>query len=650
MDVKVLYMAGICPVGAFDDRYWGGPDRRADLPTRTPTMLSMPKAPLTPDVADHPGPAVGAVSSDPPADRPPLWRRGWVYDVLAVVLFVLFAIAVTGHYWGDPADRVGGNPPDQTLFEWMLSHAAWSLAHLQNPLFSDRLGAPEGVNVMGNTSVLALGIPLSPVTLIWGPGVAYAVMITFGFAATGVAWYFVLSRYAGLSRLAAFVGAGFCAFSPGMLSQGGGHPQIQVQFLLPLIAWRVFRLRAATHPVRDGIVLGLLISIQVFIGEETLFITAMAVSVCALVYAVARRRAVLAELRPLLTGLLAAGAVAAVLLAYPLYVQFFGPRSYGYLAWIPNFHGDLVAFTRYSPMTVAGAPAVHLDPRGYDVTEMNASFGWPLLVLVPIMLVWLRRSLAAWTAAIVGVLFAAFALGNEIYLDGRATGVPGLWHVLGALPVFRVVLSTRFTLVTAVAIGVLLALTVDRAIRSSGRRLLGVPWPVVAWAVPIIAVLAPLAPLPLTAVGAPPPPAFFASGAYRPYLGGDRAISVVPPTTDNQRALTQWAADEHDDFRITEGRFLAPIPGSPDKEGTLSRPATHLGDLTGRAARKGKSPAITDADRTAVRDELRTHGVALVVMPASQRNGVEVRATTDALLGPGLLVQGTWVWDLRALG
>jgi hypothetical protein len=262
----------------------------------------------------------------------------------------------------------------------------------------------------------------------------------------------------------------------------------------------------------------------------------------------------------------------------------------------------------------------------------------------------LRRSLAAWAAAIIGVLFAAFSLGREIYINGTATGVPGPWRALEQLPVFEVVIPTRFTLVTAIAIGVLLALTVDRAVRSPGRRLLGVPRSAWAWGVLIVAVLLPLAPRPLTAVGAPQTPQFFAGGAYRPYVGDDQAISVVPPSRENQLAMMRWAADEHIDFRITEGRFLAPIPGAPDKEGTLTRPPTYLGNLTEQAAAKGIPPAITNEDRAAVRNELRARGVALVVMPEGQRHGLGVRTTTDALLGPGRLVQGMWIWDLRSLG
>jgi hypothetical protein len=337
-----------------------------------------------------------------------------------------------------------------------------------------------------------------------------------------------------------------------------------------------------------------------------------------------------------------------VLLAYPLYFQFFGPRSYGYLGWTPNFHGDVVAFTRFSPLTVAGDPAQFHDPRGQNITEMNASFGWPLLLLVPVMLGWLRRSLAAWTAAIVGVLFAAFALGQEIYLNDKATGVPGPWRALESLPMFKNVIPTRLALVTAVAIGILIALTVDRAIRSAGRGRLGAPVAAWAWGAVIVAVLLPLTPRPLAVVSAPRIPGFFADGGYRTYTAADGAISVVPPTRPNQVAMMLWAAAEQDDFRITEGRFLAPIPGAADKEGTLTLPATRLGDLTGEAGR-GKQPVITDADRAAVANELRARGVALVVMPASEPHGVTVRATTDALIGPGRLAQDVWVWDVRAL-
>jgi hypothetical protein len=585
-----------------------------------------------------------------PEPRPRWWRRGGLRDLLAVGTFVVMALFVTARYWRDPTGRLAAYAPDQTLFEWMLAHAARSLTHLENPFFTDRVGAPEGINVMGNTSVLGMAIPLTPITLLWGPAVAYFVMITFGFAATGVAWYFVLSRYAGLSRLAAFVGAAFCAFSPGMLSQGSGHPQIQAQFLLPVIVWRVFRLRSAARPVRAGVGLGLLIALQVFIGEETLFITAMVCAVITLAYAVARRRRLAGQVRPFLLGLGTAASITLVIVAYPLYQQFFGRRSYGFLAWIPNFRADLASYPAFSQLTLAGDPTVQREPLSQNVAELNSFFGWPLLVLILIITVWLWRDLRARIAAIVAVVFAALSLGHEINLNGEPTGVPGPWRLFSELPIFEVVVTTRFALVTAVAFGVLLALAVDRAVRSEAPVLVGLPRTAWVWLALIVAALAPLAPRPLTATGAPETPRFFTSGAYRSYVAADGAVTIVPPVPARQRDITRWAAAELAGFRITEGRFLTPVPGSPDKEGTLSRPATRLGDLAIKAGQHPNPPLVTEEDRQRVAAELRDRGVAILVMAEGQVNGDSIRTTMDALVGPGSQVQDMWVWDVRRLG
>ena len=503
---------------------------------------------------------------------------------------------------------------------------------------------------MGNTSVLAMAIPLTPVTLAWGPSVAYVVMITFGFAATATAWYFVLSRYAGLTRVAAFLGAGFCAFAPGMLSQASGHAHIQAQFLVPLIVWRVFRLKETARPVRDGVLLGLLITAQVFIGEETLFITALACGVCALIYAVARRRALAGQVRPFLTGLGVAAAVAAVLLAYPLYTQFFGPRSYGHLPWIANFPADLAAYPAFSPLSLGGDPSARQTNLGQNITELNAFFGWPLLLLVVAIVVWLRREVAARIAAVVAVVFAALSLGREITINGQQTGVPGPWRPFSALPVFDAVVATRFALVTTAAIGVLLALALDRAVRSGGPRLLGVPRTAWVWGALMVVALLPLAPRPLAAAGVPPVPEFFANGAYRPYVTGDGAVMVVPPLRPYQISTMRWAAAERVRFRMTDGRFLAPAAGDPERRGSLSHPIARTGQLAIDASRHGDVPLLTEADRAQAREELRGREVAIVVLPADLVHADAIRATMDGLLGPGRLVSDVWVWDVREPG
>src|SRR5260370_799448 len=82
----------------------------------------------------------------------------------------------------EPASRtVAGNPDDAGLFGWYLRYAATAVAHGHLPgLITTALNAPQGINVMWNTSVLLPGIALSPVTLLFGPQVSLTVLTTAG--------------------------------------------------------------------------------------------------------------------------------------------------------------------------------------------------------------------------------------------------------------------------------------------------------------------------------------------------------------------------------------------------------------------------------------------------------------------------------------
>ena len=87
----------------------------------------------------------------------------------------------------------------------MLAHGARVLTDGVYPFFSDRMNYPDGVNMMANTSVLAVSLPMTPITLLFGPHVAFNVFLTLALAVTGISWYLVLSRMFVSSRLAAWV-------------------------------------------------------------------------------------------------------------------------------------------------------------------------------------------------------------------------------------------------------------------------------------------------------------------------------------------------------------------------------------------------------------------------------------------------------------
>jgi hypothetical protein len=569
-----------------------------------------------------------------------LWR--WRTDLMVVALYVAMAALVTGRLWRDPTGRASGvNASDPTLFEWMLAHAARSVTHLENPLLSTRMSTPSGLNIMANTSILGLGIPLTPITVVWGPSVSYLIVITFGLAATAAAWYFVLSRHVTQSRLAASVGAAFCAFCPGMLSQAGGHPHILVQFLVPLIIWRVLRLRETIRPVRDGLVLGVLIAAQVFIGEEILFITAMVCAVCVAGYCVFRGADARRSWRPFLTGLGVAALLALLLVAYPLFVQLFGPQHYRHVPQIDTYGADLLSCVAYSPLTIGGDPTAEIH-LARNHTELNAFFGYPLLVLIVAAMWWQRRHLAVRLAAVVAVVFGLLSLGHDILIDGKYTGIPGPWRLFARQPLFESVVTTRFALVVAAAIGVTLSVAIEQILRINQRRTLTL----LASGACLVVALAPLTPRQLPATTAMQVPDALAGGAWRRYVNGDEAVMPVPPTREATVALMSWSARERLGFRVTHGYFLGPKPGS-DGWATFSTPTTATDRLLIRVNRTGEPAVITDATRRRAQADLAFRETGLMVMSIHQPNADVIRATVDALVGPGQHVGDVWLWDLH---
>src|SRR3974390_1244843 len=107
-------------------------------------------------------------------------------DPAAVVVYLALAFWVTYRLWRNTGALAPANGPDVRFFEWALIHATRIFTHGENPFFTPQMNAPDGVNLMANTGLLGLAVPLVPVTLPFGPAVAFTVMLTGGLTAT--AW------------------------------------------------------------------------------------------------------------------------------------------------------------------------------------------------------------------------------------------------------------------------------------------------------------------------------------------------------------------------------------------------------------------------------------------------------------------------------
>ncbi|MFF5217735.1 hypothetical protein [Micromonospora sp. NPDC000442] len=552
--------------------------------------------------------------------------------------------------WLNPDDGIRDNPTDMAQFEWMLAHGARVVTEFAYPFSSDRMNVPESVNLMANTSVLSVSLPMTPITVLFGTRAAFLLFLTLGMIATATAWYFLLSRVVVPgSRWPAWLGATFCAYAPAMVSHANAHPNIVSQYVVPLIIWRTLRLAEPGRWLRNGLLLALVIVWQAFLNLEILLMTAIGLAVV-IVAMVIGRPELRAGVRPFSAGLGIAAFVSAVLLAYPLYVQFFGPGAYhGLPRLIRGYSTDLASFFAYSRESLAG------DARGAaglakNPTEENAFFGWPLVILVMALVWWLRRNAVVIGLAVLGLLFAVLSLGREIRFDRRGTGVPGPWALLEDLPVLHSVVPTRWALAITPIIGLILAYGAEKVRELAARhpdRRSQIRFAAVTG---LAMALVPVLPTPLPTKQLEPVPEFVTSGAWRPYLAGGRSVVTLPlPDTEYAEPL-RWSARTRQEMPIARGYFLGPDtrPGR-DRVALFSAPPRPTSNFFGTIRRTGEVPPISERTRREAVEDLRYWRAGVVILgPHEHADALRTGMTELTGIEPGY-AGGVWIWDVRPL-
>ena len=565
-------------------------------------------------------------------------RPGRWLDATVVLLYLAAALLVIGPLWPHPgALNPAGNSSDPPFFEWALIHATRIFTHGENPFATPQLNAPLGVNLMANTGVLGLTIPLVPVTWAFGPSVAFALLTTLALAGTATAWYFVLSRHLTDSAAAAAVGGAFAGFAPGLVNHTNGHPNLVAQFLIPFIVWRALTLsNDPEHWLRKGIVLGLLVTWQALVNEELLFLAALAAAVFVAVYAALRPAEVRPAVRPFLRGAAVAAGVAGALLAYPLWYQFAGPQHYhGLPDFVLGYGADLASYPAFAKLSLVGQAAA--DANLAPNPEENTFFGWPLLLLLLVAVVWLWQRVAVRALAVVAVVFFVLSLGAVVNYRGDEVLKPAPWGWLDKLPLFDSVVPVRLGLVLVPVFAILLALAVDEVLaqRSAAVRLVGV--------LVVAAALVPVVPRQLPVAPKPPVPAFITGGDWRRYLTGDRSVLSADTTWYGYINAMVWDDAARHGYRMVGGYFLGPDGQGKGSYGPQQRPTASL--LAG-VGYNGGTPEIGDRQRADAEADVRFWNAGLVVLAEDAPHPDELRAALDQLFGPGKRVDDVWLWQV----
>ena len=343
-------------------------------------------------------------------------RHSWAQEVLALVAFLAAGVLATwprAYYFPDRMPLSA----DQSQYVWNLWWVARQVTHLGNPWFTSHLAAPVGVRLGLDTLTPLLGVLMTPVTLAFGAGASYNLLIIVAPGLAGYAMYRAARLW--LPGLVGPVAAGLFYGTSGMLaSQVWLHLHTAMGCVfLPLALEASVRLRRRPG-IGRGVVLGLVLGASVLVDQEFAAL-AVVVSVVVVIPWLLRQPAA-AHLRAV-----AAGTVTAVVIALPQLLAIAQTTGKGgtkpppdsqyvkYAAEFPSLFAPSPRLASYGMSWLASGYRQHVTG------ELLATFGVVLTVLAVTGLVvrWRRRRTRQ-----LGLLWlgcSVLALGPTLYIAGH---------------------------------------------------------------------------------------------------------------------------------------------------------------------------------------------------------------------------------------
>jgi hypothetical protein len=407
----------------------------------------------------------GATESAAPVRAPTAAPHGETPGRRTVTLWTaaVFAVGLAGallmyhQLWVDPFHRtLGGearhNDPLQSM--WFLKSVPWQLLHGHDPLRSDGIFFPVGVNLAWNTSTPTLALLVAPITMLAGATFSFAFLMTIAPAAAAATSFLWLRRHVSCLP-AAVVGGLVVGFSPFMAGHLKGHLHLVFIALIPLmlmlledILWR--------HPRpdrRSAVYLGIVTAAQAGISEELIVLTAIGVELALVGYLLVDARGVWVALRSAVRPI-GIAVVAALVVASPLLIE---QLVVGDFIHMHNavWRATVTDYLRPSGNTVV---------RGFGHGHLNIGSGEDGVYLGPVLLAVLvggvlisARDRLVRCAVVALAVLVALSFG-----DIEVMGINLPWHYLQHLPGLSAVLPVRLSFASWLVIGWLIAHWLDR--------------------------------------------------------------------------------------------------------------------------------------------------------------------------------------------
>ncbi len=592
--------------------------------------------------------------------------------LLAAGAYLVLSVVVWWDVWSShPTSTTTCGCGDSSLFTWFLEWPAYAISHGVSPLYSTAMFHPTGVNLLSNTSVVAIGMVLAPVTWLFGPVATLNVALTLSPVLSALAMFVLLRRWVSWMP-AAFVGGLLYGFSPVIVvNLIDAHLMVAMAAIPPLVVVCLDELliRQRRRAVPVGVVLGLLIVVQLFVGTEILtimVIVGLIGGVLVVGYAAIRHPAELrARACHAAIGLGVATLVAGALLVYPVWFALAGPAHLSGLVWptlAPGIDGITLSGLVRLNSTATETVLAHRIGGYQGVALHQADFLGTGLIVVAVVgnLVW-RRDRRLW---LFGTLAAAsISLSLTTVAQVNPFWVP--WRALSRIPIVRNVLPDRFMAMTFLCVAIVLGVIVDRTHESVGRlvrtagprgrprhramwrRALGAGAAVAVAAVALVPMTevakgnVPLAARPVTL------PRWFE--AVAPHLPPRQVVLAYPSTFGGFQSSLTWQAVDRMSFALAEGGG----PGGAHLQVGASRAG--ISALSNATFILDPSTAYAPSTIAAVRHALRSWGVTIVVVPDQPElppyeqglhTSYAVGLITAAVGAPPRFVARAWTWRL----
>ncbi len=496
------------------------------------TGVSITQAP----VADEPEVPVAGTA------RLPSWfadYHGWIAMAIYLLAILWYEHQVVGHL----GSMCSCQNTDPTQWMWIWRWIPYAIGHGMNPLVTHEIWNPVGYDLAATTPAPFTAILGVPLEALFGPLVAYNVVMFTAPVLSGWAAYRLCRYLSGAPWASVLAGYtyGFSAYEIGHLL---GHLDLIFVFVPPLMVLVVLRfLDGEISRLKATVFATLLLLIQFALNSEVLldmsYLGAIAL-VIAFVAAPNYRRRLLGSAVMLIVAYVALG----VICSYYLYTEFRGPSESAATAQL--YPADLISYAiPTGAFGIGGHELAGISGKFYTPSsfEQNNYLGLPLcgIVLAFLFAHWRRRA-----TKIIGlstIVAFVLTLGFNLTVAGQMTlRMPFYW--LYKLPLIDLSIPSRIGLFVSLGAALAAALWISWATTRASRI-----W---RWLVGLAAVafLLPSLSWP-DRINTPAQPTFFTTATYKHYLTRNEEVLTFPFSQAGPAMI--WQADTHMYFKLFDG-------------------------------------------------------------------------------------------------